>query len=631
MPQVSVLLPVHNEDIPLLDEAISSVLNQTYTDFELLLLNDGSQPEVAMHLVEIAQSDPRIILHNWEHRGLTKTLNEAITLCKGDYIARMDADDVCLPERFSKQVAFLEKNPDHAVVGSWAQFISEQGQGSWIKKYPTSHEEIKRGLIAHNRFTHASLMFNAKKLRVLGGYNEQLRTAQDYDLLLRAAWHFKVANVPEVLIKYRYRQGSISWMKAGKQQERTGLWIRYNAIKNYGYSWFNLIHLVRPLLTYIIPKKAKFWIWKTLAWKKNRTIEALKNVAASNLSIKQKVKGFAYALIKQRGALPTYTGRYSKKQVTDFVDSLRLPEGPFGQWRFAPSHKAASRFASCFAYLLLDELDALDQYNPEQRKQWAHYIASCQNPEDGLWYEMQHESKTHDSEYIALQLTTFALAILKKEGVQPRHPVSWREKISFPSWLHARDFSDPWKEGNRILFVGQLLSLTGDTNRLNELMDYLDNTVDPNTGFWGTQKPWNNPNYTAMLGAYHQYILYKLVGRTPPYVHTALSNTLDLQYPDGLFRRYGYGGACEDMDAIEILKAGLPHVDTLTKKRVQNVFNDVANKLSGQQHPSGGFCYNPFISLMYSGIPMLSCQKGEADIFSTFFRIKTIQAASLDK
>ncbi len=628
MPKVSVLMPAHNEDIHLLDEAISSVLNQTFSDFELLLLNDGSKPELAIHLVRVAQSDPRITLHNWEHRGLTKTLNEAITLCKGDFIARMDADDVCLPERFAKQVAFLESHPDHAVVGSWAQFINEQGEGSWIKKYPADHTAIKRKLVAHNQFTHASLMFRASKLRMLGGYNEKLKTAQDYDLLLRSAWHFKVANIPEVLIKYRYRQGSISWMKSGKRQERTGIWIRHNAIKNYGYPFWNLIYLVRPLLTYIIPKKIKFWLWKTLAWKKSRIIDSLKKLKASRLTTAQKIKGIAYIFIKQRGKLPEYRSQYSKEEVVEFVDSLRINQPSFGQWRFAPSHKAASRFASCFAYLLLDHLNALETYTPEQRLQWAQYIADCQNPSDGLWYEMEHNSKSHDSKYIALQLTTFALEILKKEGVEPKYKINWLDKISFPTWLYQRDFSDPWKEGNRILFVGQLLQYAGETEKVSQLMKWLDDTVDSQTGFWGTQEPWNNPNYTAMLGAYHQYILYKALGKTPPYVHSALSNTLDLQYPDGLFRKYGFGGACEDMDAVEILSQGLPHVDSSTKNRVQNVLKTVNEKLKSTQHINGGFCYNPYLSLTYSGIPLLKCNKGEPDIFSTYFRVKTISRSS---
>lgn len=132
-----------------------------------------------------------------------------------------------------------------------------------------------------------------------------------------------------------------------------------------------------------------------------------------------------------------------------------------------------------------------------------------------------------------------------------------------------------------------------------------------------------------MLGAYHQYILYKKTGRRPPYIHAAVTNTLDLQWSDGLFRRYGYGGACEDMDAVEILKQGFPFADARTQERIQNVFNTVRTKLMAMQREDGGFAYNPYVTLAYSGIPLLACARGESDLFSTWFRLKTIRATSM--
>lgn len=635
MPQISVLLPVYNENPAFLNEAIQSILAQTLVDFELLLLDDGSDAITAAHLDAWASRDPRIRVLHFQHRGITKTLNDGIRQAHGDFIARIDGDDIAIPARFEKQIAFLENNLGHALCGSFVQFINEQGEGTWVKKYPTKHDDIKRGLVAHNRFTHAALMFRATALHALGGYREDWKTAQDYDLVLRLAQHYKIANIPEVLLKYRYRAQGLSWLGNGKQQERDAIRIRWCAIKNYGYPWWHTIYLLRPLLMYAVPKSVKFRVRKQ-QW-----------------GGKQNLKALAYRILKQRGPLPRYRDTFSRDAVITFVDSLRLPFEPFGQWRLSPSNPAPSRFASCFAYFVLQELNALDRYTSEQRAEWMQYIQSWQREDDGLFHELEENSKTHDAEYIALQLTSFALEILRTKNTTPTYPIKWLNTTSFPTWLYQRNFSDPWKEGNRILFVGELLlsnchsgvsrseaiestdqsvdpiarptgSLQDDKKKmLNQMMSWLDETVNPSTGFWGS-----GDLYPAMLGAYHQYILYKKTNRQPPYIHAAVTNTLDLQQPDGLFRRYGYGGACEDMDAVEILKQGYPFVDTHTQERIQNVFNIVHAKLTHTQREDDGFAYNPYIALTYSGIPLLACAKGESDLFSTWFRLKTIEATS---
>jgi len=607
MLKISVLLPVYNENPAFLDLAIASLLAQTMRDFELLILNDGSDNTTLSHLTAWQEKDTRIRLFNFPHRGITATLNDGLRVAQGEFIARMDADDIALPHRFEKQIAFLENNLGHALCGSFVQFINEANEGAWIKKYPTEHEEIKRELVAHNRFTHSALMFRAAELRALRGYDETLATAQDYDLLLRAAQHFKVANIPEVLLKYRYRDASVSWKKHGKQQERDALKIRWRAVRKYGYPRAHLIYLLRPLLMYAVPKSVKFRVRKQ-QWEQH-----------NNLTPIQKLKGFAYRVLKQRGPLPRYRNTFSQDAAIAFVDSLRLPFEPFGQWRLAPSNPAPSRFASCFAYFTLQEFGALNRYTPKQHTEWVDYIKSWQREDDGLFHELEENSKTHDAEYIALQLTSFALEILRAEGTEPNYPMFWLNTISFPTWLYQRNFSDPWKEGNRILFVGELLLHEKRPNTLNRLFSWLDETINPETGFWGTAE-----NYPAMLGAYHQYILYKKLNRRPPYIHTAVTNTLELQYPDGLFRRYGYGGACEDMDAIEILKQGRPFVDRPTQERIQKVFNTVHARLTRIQREDGGFAYNPYTTLTYSGIPLLACARGESDLFSTWFRIKTM-------
>ena len=618
MLKISVLLPIHNENPLFLAQAIESVLAQTERDFEFLLLDDGSDAAQAAHLDDWAKKDERIRVLRFPHRGVTQTLNDGIRAARGEFVARMDGDDIALPHRFEKQIAFLESRPDHILCGSFVRFINKDGAGEWVKTYPTNHGDIARGLVAHNRFTHSSLMFRASLLRALGGYKENWKTAQDYDLVLRAARAYKVANIPEVLLKYRYRAHGLSWLGSGKQQERDAIRIRWAAVRNYGYPWWHAVFLLRPLAMYAVPKSIKFNVRKQ-QWKPNGHHERAPNQIRFFGALRLRMTRLAYRALKQRGPLPHYRDTFSRDAAIAFVDSLRLPFEPFGQWRLAPSNPAPSRFASCFAYFALRELDALNHYTKEQRIAWVRYIKSWQREEDGLFHELEENSKTHDAEYIALQLTSFALEILRAEGAEPDYPIMWLEKISFPTWLYQRNFSDPWKEGNRILFVGELLLHEKRTAVLGQLTNWLNETVNQKTGFWG-----DGELYPAMLGAYHQYILYKKLNRRPPYIHTAVTKTLELQYPDGLFRRYGYGGACEDMDAVEILKQGHPFVDERTQKRIQKVFNTVHAKLAAMQREDGGFAYNPYVALTYSGIPLLACARGESDIFSTWFRLKTI-------
>ena len=120
--------------------------------------------------------------------------------------------------------------------------------------------------------------------------------------------------------------------------------------------------------------------------------------------------------------------------------------------------------------------------------------------------------------------------------------------------------------------------------------------------------------------------MYKKTGRRPSYIHSAATQTLDLLYPDGLFRRYGAGGACEDMDGVEILTQGYPFGDAQTQKQISAALAGVKKGLKSMERADGGLAYNPSLALAYSGIPLLRCARGESDIFSTYFRLLTISA-----
>lgn len=204
---VSVVMSVFGRD-KYLEEAVASILNQFCQDFEFLIVNDGSN-ELVRELLE-SFSDPRLIVIDQEWLGLTKSLNHAISLSQGEYIARMDADDISLSGRFQGQVEVLNENPNVGLVGTSYMDISENGERISETRLPENSQELKQNLIFQNQFCHGSVMFRRECLWRVGAYREGFRKAQDYDLWLRMAEHYDITNLPEIFYKRRVSLDSIS-------------------------------------------------------------------------------------------------------------------------------------------------------------------------------------------------------------------------------------------------------------------------------------------------------------------------------------------------------------------------------------------------------------------------------------
>ncbi len=189
-----------------LEKAIESILNQTYTNFEFLIIDDGSTGSISDILHKYG--DPRIrLVKNENNLGLTKSLNKGLALANGEYIARMDADDISLPKRFEKQVSFLIKNPDIALVGTSNYIIDSQGTEIGSRIVPASVDF--NDLLKENPFNHGSIMVKKSVLISMGGYNEFFRYAQDYELWLRIAKLYPVRNLIEPLYKQRVHTENI--------------------------------------------------------------------------------------------------------------------------------------------------------------------------------------------------------------------------------------------------------------------------------------------------------------------------------------------------------------------------------------------------------------------------------------
>ena len=207
-------MPVYNSEL-YINEAIDSILNQTFTDFEFIIIDDASTDKS----VEIIQSysDSRIqLIVKPQNSGYTNSLNYGLTIARGEYIARMDSDDISLPTRFQKQVEFLDANPDVVVCGTQYKVIGREK----ISNHPIYHEEIKVKLLDGCFIAHPSVMLNnAFLIKNKLNYNTSAEPAEDYDLWSRIVFLAKVANLNETLLLYRVSDNQVSIKRAFEQKQ----------------------------------------------------------------------------------------------------------------------------------------------------------------------------------------------------------------------------------------------------------------------------------------------------------------------------------------------------------------------------------------------------------------------------
>lgn len=182
-----------------ISKAIESILNQTFSDFEFIIINDGSTDNTQKSIENYKKNDNRIVLIKKENTGLSDSLNVGIGVSKGDYIARMDADDLSDKNRLKIQVDFLDKNPDVALAGSWGYVIDQEKNETFEFKPPTDDIEIKRYLQKDNAFVHSSVMFRRKVTKKVGIY-KTIRFFEDYDYWIRISGQFKLAIIPKFLV-----------------------------------------------------------------------------------------------------------------------------------------------------------------------------------------------------------------------------------------------------------------------------------------------------------------------------------------------------------------------------------------------------------------------------------------------
>ncbi|PLX28259.1 glycosyltransferase [Candidatus Parcubacteria bacterium] len=254
--KVSVLMSAYNAE-RFIGSAIESILNQSFTDFECVIVDDGSTDNTFEIIEQYRKNDPRIhIVHNEQNIGLTRSLNIGSSHCKGVYIARLDADDVCHQDRLKEQYDFMESHQDIALCGSMARYVDEHGQKIGEKNLPTDYMHIKKKLLFNNQFVHSSLFMRKHVLDAEGFYHESFKASQDYELVLRIASRYKVENIPKQLVDWRVGENSLSW--SSKRQEWDAIRARWWGMTKYRYPKFcGLVHIALRLGWICLPQRLK--------------------------------------------------------------------------------------------------------------------------------------------------------------------------------------------------------------------------------------------------------------------------------------------------------------------------------------------------------------------------------------
>lgn len=207
--RVSVLLPVWNGEA-FLEQAIESILRQTLPSFELIVIDDGSSDRSAAIAEGFASNDGRVRVLRRPHEGLSPSLNAGIAAARGEFLARMDADDVSVPGRLEKQIAYLDAHPACVAAGAWIEVVDEDGRPLGTKTYVTTHAEISAALLRGiSPIAHPTAVVRAGALRAAGGYDARRYPSEDLDLWFRLAERGELANVGEALLRHRRHRAAV--------------------------------------------------------------------------------------------------------------------------------------------------------------------------------------------------------------------------------------------------------------------------------------------------------------------------------------------------------------------------------------------------------------------------------------
>lgn len=272
-PLVSVVMPAYNSGKYITD-SIESILNQTYKNIELIIINDCSTDETLSIINSFVKKDSRIkCIDNEVNKKISESLNSGIRLAKGKYIARMDSDDIAMPDRLARQVDYMERHADVVLSGGSIYVCSHDMKIINMRRYNIEDDNIRAKIFRYNQFCHPATIFLTEAVRKAGLYNKVLYDAEDYDLYFRLGQFGKFGNLTDPLLKYRTSSSSVSAVRAHRQELLT-IFIRIKAVAEYGYTmkfadWAYTI--AQFISAYIVPSRFKFWIFNAIRSMGNAT------------------------------------------------------------------------------------------------------------------------------------------------------------------------------------------------------------------------------------------------------------------------------------------------------------------------------------------------------------------------
>lgn len=211
MPKISIVMSAYN-DSNYIEQSIRSIKNQSFIDWELIVIDDASRDDTWQKILNLASNDKRIrVFKNEINKGLTKNLNYGIGLAEGKYIARLDSDDIWTDvNKLIEQINFLEQNNEYALVGTYSEVIDKNNNILSIIKYPIENKDIRKRILVSNCFVHSSVMFrNMVEFR----YPEEDKFVEDYGLWLKIGEKYKIHNIPKYMVQYRFNESGITQNK----------------------------------------------------------------------------------------------------------------------------------------------------------------------------------------------------------------------------------------------------------------------------------------------------------------------------------------------------------------------------------------------------------------------------------
>lgn len=261
-PKVSVVMPAYNAE-KYIGEAIESILNQTYKDFEFIIVNDCATDSTKAIIEEYAKKDKRIrLINNPENLKVAKTANRGIEAARGEYIAKLDTDDWSYPYRLEKQVAFLDSHPDVVLLSGNMEICDGNMNVKNTTHFPTKHEDIMNVILQYNPTVHSAMMFRKETFKEVGGYGG-INTSEDYLLLMKMASKGKLANLEDILVKYRVVNTGLT-AKNKMDMHLATLYCQLDGHLNYKYPITfktKLNHLARLFIAYFVPS----FVWRFIS------------------------------------------------------------------------------------------------------------------------------------------------------------------------------------------------------------------------------------------------------------------------------------------------------------------------------------------------------------------------------